>query len=318
MAEKRIVYLENDEAEITSLGDVLKELNYDVELSKNPAMAEKAAGSNAPDLVIVSMDITNADPTDFIKKIKSDKSLSKLKYMFISSTFDEETFFDEFGEIKSKNCAFIKRPYKIEDAVDVVENAIGLPSPPKGVFPVSLGAQRELLHIKKENEELKAELSHKSQEGISSKATLAEKAAYIKELQTEIDKQKEEKASIEEELKLVKEDLYKKNKSAGDIERKLEELKIKKENDEKKLKEELEELKKEYKEDKEKHKKAQKALREFYKPKLANVSKLEKELEKSKSSMEKVEKLEAKLKEKDEEIDKLKAFKEKMKKMMDD
>ena len=325
MLDKRIIYLESEDSFITSLGDVLKELNYYLEITRNVSMAEKAAVESEPNLFIVSMDIASSDPTEFVKTLRSKKPFSVMPFIFISKTFDEETFFTEFREFKKQNSFFIKKPFDAIDVVDIIEEAIGLPTPPKGVFPVSLDSQRELLTLKKQNEELKSEISESSKFKDQSKGQVEEKKAYIKELKLAIETGEKEKNSTEEELKLVKDDLYSKNKSIEDKERKIEELKIKNENEEKKLKSEIAELKKEFDEDKKKHKKAQQALREFYKPKLANVSTLEKELEKTKDAANKLKDIENELNSKRGKIDDLEkelkkelVFREKMKKMMSD
>jgi len=312
MPDKRIIYLEDDEEAINSLGDVLKEINYRVEFSKTSSSAEKLASKFEPDLFIVSMDITNSDPSDFINNIKKNKELKKIPSIFLSETFEEELFFSEFENVNKDISRFVKRPCKIEDLIDVVEDSIGLPTPPKGVFPISIEGQRELITIKKENEELRGEISElKTKLADHSKVIMAEKVQAMKDLQKELEKFKKEKSSLEEELGLLKSNLAKKEKEIDE--------KVKKANESisqlGKAREELSEIKKAVEEDGEKHKKAQNALREFYKPKIAASAKLEEEL---KLKAEEFKLKEEELAEMDKKLKKEKAVKDKLKKMLEE
>ena len=305
MTEKRIVYLDDDEDASASLGEVLKEINYKVEFAKTASGAEKLFSKFSPDMLIVSMDITNSDPSDLIAKIKKNKELKKTPCIFLSKTFEEESFFEEFKDATRESSKFIKKPFQTEDFIDLVESTIGLPTPPKGIFPVSIGAQRDLITYRKENEELKAELSELREKiAENSKEAVAEKTAYIKEIQKDLDRFKEEKVVLHEECSLLKKDLFQKNKEIEEKEKRISEIKGERSS----IKLELDELKKEVEGEKDKHKKAQNALREFYKPKLANLTKLE----------DKISELGLELEEKDRQVKKEKSLKEKLKKALED
>lgn len=315
MDDKFIIYLDDDEESVGLIGETLKELNYKVEHVKTTAAAEKMTAKFEPDLFIVSMDIASADPTELIQKIKKNKELKKTPFVFMSANFEEDVFFEEFKDADKKTSRFIRKPFKTEDFVDVVEETIGLPSPPKGVYPIPLDVQRDLINIKKENEELKSEVD--SLKG--TKSTVAEKAAYIKEIQKDLDKHKKEKYAVEDELGQLKQDLIAKEKEIIAAEKKMSDIRNEKLAETRRISEELAETKKTLSEEKEKHKKAQSALREFYKPKLANLTKLEErveELEKEKGSM--VAEMQKKLEEAEKKLKMEKGLKDKLKKVLED
>jgi response regulator RpfG family c-di-GMP phosphodiesterase len=330
MSEKRIAYLDDDEESISTLAEVLKELNYKVEHTKTVSGAEKLAVKFEPDLFIVSLDIATSDPTQLMEKAARNKDLNEIPFLFISENFEANTFFEEFEGAEKKGSKFIKKPFKLEDFVDIVEESIGLPSPPKGVFPISIEGQRELINLKKENEILRSETNDlKSKVGEFSKIQAIERAQQLKEMQKEIEKIKKEKESTAEELAILKSDLGKKTKEMEDKEKKILEAKNQKMAEAQNLREELADLKKSVEEDKEKHKKAQNALREFYKPKLANLSKLEEKIAELEEEMTKVrelpEKLKSEIKEKEsqlaelqKQIKKEKELKEKLKKTLEE
>ncbi len=118
MPNKKVLFIDDDEAVLSIVPIVLEEENIDVITSTNSAIIDQIAQLK-PDLILLDEWMSNKKGSEICAEIKKIEAFSKIPIILISAV-------GNLPEI-AKNCAaeaYIEKPFDIEELVIVVKSLL--------------------------------------------------------------------------------------------------------------------------------------------------------------------------------------------------
>lgn len=118
----KILIVEDDENSRIYLERALKSQNYMVESVANGALALEKAIQAPPDIIISDILMPVMDGFDLCRKVKVDKRLQRIPFIFYTATFTDEK--DKELAVSLGASRFIVKPVEMEDFFKVIEEVI--------------------------------------------------------------------------------------------------------------------------------------------------------------------------------------------------
>jgi PAS domain S-box-containing protein len=117
-----ILIVEDDENSRIYLERALKSQNYTVESVANGALALEKAIQAPPDIIISDILMPVMDGFDLCRKVKADKRLHRIPFIFYTATFTDEK--DRQLAVSLGASRFIVKPVEMEDFFKTIEEVI--------------------------------------------------------------------------------------------------------------------------------------------------------------------------------------------------
>ena len=124
MAKKTILIMEGDEAFAMMLSNTLEVNKYRVVTSNDGQRAGDLIKKEAPNLILLCLELPNVSGYLVCKELKEDKDLRKIPLIIMSSQAKQEDF-DKHRKLKVRAEDYLIKPFTDEDLLQKVENLIG-------------------------------------------------------------------------------------------------------------------------------------------------------------------------------------------------
>lgn len=112
---KRIHVVEDDEDIRFIIEFILKEADFDVELSPNATHFNQVFPTSRPDLFLLDIMLPDGDGRDLCKKLKEDPETRNIPVIMMSAHATESGLMENY-----QADAFIKKPFDIDDFLDKI------------------------------------------------------------------------------------------------------------------------------------------------------------------------------------------------------
>jgi len=117
---KRILVLDDDQAILEVLGDVLEYNGYDVNtLSRGDKIFERIEEYH-PDLILLDVMLAEMDGRDICRQIKQDAHIANIPVILISATHDLSKCLTQTGAPND----FVAKPFDIDNLLNKIEHQL--------------------------------------------------------------------------------------------------------------------------------------------------------------------------------------------------
>jgi DNA-binding response OmpR family regulator len=122
MSDKQIRVLSvDDEPEVLeSLGELLSAAGFDVRSSGDAKKALEMAGTFQPDAIVLDIIMPQMDGYQFCKLLKNDKKTAHIPVIFLTGVDPQD---DSGKSFEAGGQLFVKKPFRIEELVEVIKIA---------------------------------------------------------------------------------------------------------------------------------------------------------------------------------------------------
>lgn len=124
MASKKILVVEGDEAFAMMLSNTLEANSYQVFTSDNGDGAADTITREKPNLILLSVELSQGNGYLVCKQLKEDRNLRKYPIILMSAQATQEDF-DKHRKLKVRAEDYLIKPFTDEDLLKKVENLVG-------------------------------------------------------------------------------------------------------------------------------------------------------------------------------------------------
>jgi len=124
MPNKKILIIDVDGPLSSMLSKALEQNKYQAVVSSDGQGAVKLIGKEKPSLILLSVELGEANGYLICKEIKEDKELKTIPLILMSSKATQEDF-DKHRKLKVRAEDYLIKPFSDEDLLKKVENLIG-------------------------------------------------------------------------------------------------------------------------------------------------------------------------------------------------
>ncbi|MBI4368613.1 MAG: response regulator [Elusimicrobia bacterium] len=122
----KAVVCDDDPMNRTLLTDALAMVGCQVFQAENGAQAIALAKQEHPDFVLMDQTMPDLKGYDAIKEIRKETGMEQVPYVMITGDFNVQ--YDQEDD-QMTNCAFLPKPYSIDQLMTTIGNALGRPFP---------------------------------------------------------------------------------------------------------------------------------------------------------------------------------------------
>jgi len=117
----KVLLVEDDENISTALSIRLNSIGYDVVLASDAVVAMSQAVQQAPDVVVLDVNLPGGDGFTVANRLKQRAETSKIPLVFITASKLME-FRQKASEVNA--VAFLEKPFSSFDLVDAIERSV--------------------------------------------------------------------------------------------------------------------------------------------------------------------------------------------------
>ena len=122
-AKKTRVLIVDDEPEVlSSLGNILRRINYEILTAATGTEAIKSIGSEKPDLIILDVMLPDMDGGDVAAAIERNPATAQIPIIFVTGVITKQ---EETKELKSGKHYVLAKPVTVEDLQKTIRLALG-------------------------------------------------------------------------------------------------------------------------------------------------------------------------------------------------
>ena len=119
----KIMVVDDNPANLNLLERMLREQGYDVRSFRLGRLALSAAQKEAPDLILLDVNMPEMDGYEVCRRLKSDETLSEIPVIFISALNAAE---DKLRGFRSGGADYVSKPFRLEEVNARVKAHVGL------------------------------------------------------------------------------------------------------------------------------------------------------------------------------------------------
>ncbi|MDH3486393.1 MAG: response regulator, partial [Myxococcales bacterium] len=123
---QRVLVIDSERQFATALQAHLGRYQVEVELAEDGKTGIEAAKSNAPDLIVLAIELSDDNGFLVGRKLKRSKKLGHVPIIILSNDENADNLFEQHKKTKSKAEDYVRRPASVEDVAARMLDLIAL------------------------------------------------------------------------------------------------------------------------------------------------------------------------------------------------